>query len=171
MGVEYNQYAFAWPLKAALKVLLGFTDDQLNDHALKDTVSEYWGVSPRHAMQRLGTEFGRKMIHEDAWIKRGEIEVRKNLNNGRGTIISDVRFENEAQWVRNFSTQAFIIHVNPPVSSLKPSSHESEAGIKVHPLDRVVINDKSLGFDPLHAQLDQIISRSLKVFMLKQVHR
>jgi hypothetical protein len=48
-------------------------------------------ISPRKAYQLFGTEFGREIIHKDIWTR-----VSPTMN----VIITDIRFPNEAEWVK-----------------------------------------------------------------------
>ena len=105
---EFIKYAFAKPLKDAAQVIFGFSDIQLEDRKLKEENDSYWDISPRKVCQLLGTEFGRDMIRKDIWIKRAELQVEKNKAQGFKTIITDVRFENEAEWLRSYPNSAIL---------------------------------------------------------------
>ena len=83
---KFGRYAFAQPIKQAAQVMFGFTKEQLEDRVLKETVDPFWEFTPRKAMQLLGTEYGRDMLRKDLWIKRAELEHKKNVKIGRGTI-------------------------------------------------------------------------------------
>jgi hypothetical protein len=110
-------------------------------------------------MQLLGTEYGRDMLRKDLWIKRAELEHLKNVKIGRGTIITDVRFENEAEWIRSQPGAVLIYIQVPNLERDEKYNHASEAGIKlVEGFDKVVINDKSLGLNNLFKQLDTIFT-------------
>ncbi len=155
---KYRRYAFAKPIKEACKILFGFTQDQIEDRVLKETIDPFWGFSPRKMMQLLGTEFGRDMLRKDIWIRRAELEVRNNLLNELGTIITDVRFENEAEWLRAQPNSMLIYLIVPGLVRDEKYQHASEAGISKSESDKVIVNDKSLGINDLHAQIDAIFS-------------
>lgn len=150
----FTQYAFAWPIKQACQIMFGFTEKDMNDRVLKERVHPRWGITPRKAMQLLGTEYGRNMIRKDIWIIRAQMEMEKNLEQGYGTIISDVRFENEAQLIRE--NGGIIIHIKRPSldTSAEKYNHESEMGINCKPEDIVIMNDTSL--DDLHFKIDSL---------------
>jgi hypothetical protein len=142
----FTTYAFARPLKQAGKILFGFTDEQLEDRILKEAVDPFWGFTPRKAMQLLGTEFGRDMLRKDIWIKRAEREVEMNKARGLKTIITDVRFENEAEWIRSLGEKAGLIYLE--VTNLvrdEKYNHASEAGITKAINDVTIQNDKTNG--------------------------
>lgn len=60
----------------------------------------------RAFIEKLGTEFGREMIHRDLWTK-GLISAIAMLP----TVVADVRFESEAAAIRNIG--GVIIHLRP----------------------------------------------------------
>ena len=90
--IVFETYAFALPIKNACCEIFGWTDDHVNGH-LKEEVDPYFGVSPRKAMQTLGTEWGRNSINSDLWLLAAE---KKNEETS-DLIVTDVRFNNEAE--------------------------------------------------------------------------
>lgn len=154
---RFRRYAFAQPLKNALQALFDFTPQQIEDRVLKEKVDEFWGFSPRYAIQRLGTEYGRAMMRDDVWIKRAELEHKNNRESGIGTVITDVRFENEAQWIRAQPNSMLIYIEVPGLVKDARYKHASEAGITMMPGDVHIINDKTKGLKYLFAQLDVVL--------------
>ena len=140
----YKQYAFAWPIKKACQVMFGFTEADMNDRTLKERTHPVWGITPRKAMQLLGTEYGRNMINVNMWVMRAMVEINKNSEDGYGTIISDVRFDNEAEIIRE--RNGIIIHIDRPDldKSKENYNHSSEMGIKREPSDIIIDNSGSL---------------------------
>lgn len=153
---RFKQYAFAKPIKEACKILFDYTDEQLEDRILKEEIDERWGFSPRKTFQLLGTEFGRS-LKDDIWIKRAELEVTKNYENGFGTIITDVRFQNEADWIRSQPNSILIYIEAPNIIRDEKYNHSSEMGITRHKNDFIIINDKSKGINILYNQIDKIL--------------
>lgn len=161
MPQKFGRYAFAKPLKEALQVMLGFSSLQLEDRILKEEVDPFWGFTPRKAMQLLGTEFGREMLRKDIWIKRAELEVANNASLGRGTIITDVRFENEAEWIRSRDDAVLIVIQAPDVVRDHRYTHASESGISSAPTDIILVNDKSQGLEALREKVQDILKKLL----------
>lgn len=140
-----DAYSFATPLKQSVSKLFGWTQEQIEDREFKEAVDPKWGFTPRRAMQLFGTEFGRA-LKESLWLDFATIRFNENREAGYSTIISDVRFENEATWVRdNGGTLIHVIPVNKPTPDVV--AHASEGGVARHPYDIVVYNDFSLGAD------------------------
>lgn len=102
--------------------------------ANKDGEDEYYQYSIRHLMQSLGTDWGRN-IDNDIWIK-----AFKKRNPTGNFVITDVRMENEADFVRD--NGGVIIHVKGR-GGIK-GNHQSEAGIEIKRGDLLVFNDSDL---------------------------
>lgn len=102
----YTGLALADPLRDMVRALLlasGNSTDYMTVRELKEEPIAGLGVSYRHLVQTLGTEWGRA-IHPDFWtrIAQGTLDyVRTNTFGPQGFVISDVRFESEAQWIRS----------------------------------------------------------------------
>lgn len=130
--------AFATPLKTALVVMFGWSERHMEGD-LKEVIDPLTGVTPRHAMQTLGTEWGRNLIHPDIWLRLMEHNIKANPNTD--IVITDVRFENEATLIRNLG--GVIVHVSR--ESEHVDLHQSEAGIKIDEArDYIVRNDKDI---------------------------
>ncbi len=104
----------------------------------KEDIIPALGVSPRHMMQTLGTEWGREMINPNIWVTMAHQRV---LHSGAGMVIPDVRFDSEAEWVRRAGGQ--IIHLRRS-DAPKIKEHASEAGVTIHTEDLVLTNNGSL---------------------------
>jgi len=147
---QLRRYSFARPLKEGVKAMFGWDDEIIEDRAKKEAVDEFWGFTPRKAMQLLGTEYGRNLLRDDLWIKAAERFHLRSLEQSQGTIITDVRFENEAAWVRS-QPDSVLIHVKDPNRVVDNSGpvHPSEAGVAFVEGDHIVDNDKTLGIKAL----------------------
>lgn len=138
------RYGFADPLKRMLIPLgIDMTDPFWTENKEKEI--PLFGRSVRHMMQTLGTEWGRQLVHPDIWVKLAECVL---FERGERMIISDVRFDNEAEFVR--SKGGVILHVTRDYAP-KVEAHASEQGIRPSPLDLYVGNHGTI--DELYDQL------------------
>ena len=85
---------FASPLKAMLRAI-GLADAHIEGELKEQPCDLLGGRTPRHAMQTLGTEWGRGLIHPDVWIDAWTREVLFVLAEGGCVIVDDCRFANE----------------------------------------------------------------------------
>lgn len=152
----YEHRAFAAPLKgmlAALDPTLGGSRGRLSAHL---TTVGWEGVKQldeaRRLLQRLGTEAGRKHLGEDVWVER----LFRTPSAGR-IVISDVRFPNEADAIRERG--GIIVRVaRPGVSAV--NAHPSETALDDYEPDLVVVNDGAP--EDLKAWADTIVETATR---------
>ena len=131
------RYSLADPIRAMLAPL-GVDMSDPYWQARKEESIPALGVSPRRMMQTLGTEWGRQLINPDLWLIMAH---QRLLQSGPGMVISDVRFDNEAAWIRKHG--GWIIHVIRP-DTKAVEAHESENGIEVLAEDVQLFNSGTL---------------------------
>jgi len=141
---EYTHKTFAAPLKMMLFYGLDLTVDQVEGDQ-KEVVDPRYGTTPRLLMQTLGTEWGRNLVHPDIWLTAATNDILQP------TVFGDVRFPNEADWVRKHGA---LLHVAR--GGLVTHQHESEAGIKPAGGDYFI--DNSSGLDDLEQQVAQFLA-------------
>jgi len=106
--------------------IFDLSSDQLHDTICKEEVDKRWNLSPRQMFQKVGTDFGRYLISSDIWIKNMQCRLMKAIQNRSDTVISDVSFQNEADFLRE-QFGAHIIRIERPhYIGTSYSSHESE---------------------------------------------
>lgn len=132
---------FADALKRGLAEMFGLTPAQL-DGDEKEVELPWLGVSPRHLMQTLGTEWGRTLVHPDVWVLATQRHLERLVKNGiKRIVLSDVRFENEAVMTKYLG--ALVRIDRPGVGAV--NAHVSEEVLELNPyLDGVLVNDGTL---------------------------
>jgi hypothetical protein len=150
----FVQIAFADAMRDGLKAMLGLTDEELSDQIMKEDCIPWLGRTPRYLMQTLGTIWGRNYVKSNLWVqlaarkvdlyRRGESALRLHIN---GIVLSDVRFEDEAEYVRTHGILWHIRRANH-TSGLASSArqHISEHGVAWLPCDRTIHNDGSIDY-------------------------
>jgi hypothetical protein len=84
-----------------------FLKDKLNISAFTENNSEKDLIRPM--LVCWGTDTCRK-IDPDYWIKKIEKQVKTSINNKIIVVITDVRYENEAKWIKE--NGGFLIHLS-----------------------------------------------------------
>jgi hypothetical protein len=142
-------FGFADPIRSMMRQIgIDMSDPYWTDH--KEEVIPALGVSPRYLMQTLGTEWGRELVNPDLWVT---IAKQRVLSSGSSlAIATDVRFENEAAWIRDMG--GTIIHIRRKLD--KNDQHASEAGVAVQPSDITIDNDRDLE-DLQHATHEALV--------------
>lgn len=132
---DFNRLAFADPLKGML-ASVGFTPEQLYGSE-KEVMIPDLGVTPRFAMQTLGTGWGRDTINPDIWVNLWTRKARDLLAAGAHIVADDVRFPNEVAAIRALGGEIWRVE-RPGVSAM---DHVSEK----HALetDATVMNDST----------------------------
>lgn len=181
---NYAKVALADPLKRICKEVFDFTDEQLwgPSEERNKPDSRYKGLTPRKALQLLGTEWGRA-VYEDVWIDKG-LRTAKSILEGRlvysatrglrvggdwdperyksGVVIPDTRFQNEVDKVR--AADGKVIKIIRPqfdgsqamAVGIGVTGHASETEMdKVTGVDVVLFNNATVA--DLHKQLDAVL--------------
>jgi hypothetical protein len=144
-GHGYVVERFASPLKAMLAALLShmgvseFKIDTMVDGEDKEIPSPYLaGLSPRHALRTLGTEWGRGHISENFWRDAAMTRAEMQAAQGRKVVFDDMRFPNEAEAIRQRG--GLLIKIVRPGLAPQRGQHASEGGLDDWPFDAVIEN-------------------------------
>lgn len=119
---------------------LGYTPDEVEQMVEGD--KKEWeipllGVSTRFLMQSLGTDWGRKMIRPDIWLRIVARRLHRLEREGRSVVVDDVRFPDEFDLIAN--GDGIMVKVVRPGAA--PSGHESEGQLGWRKFDVVLHND------------------------------
>lgn len=142
---NYSHYKFANKLKKIVKDLFDFDDDQIEGDK-KETIDSLWGISPRQAMQYIGTEvFQHHMnnlipgIDKSFWVRTLVNEINKNKP--KNIVISDMRFMHEYEYIKKH-LNTYNITVVKIINNDRTydDNHISENSFNQIPFDHVVTN-------------------------------
>lgn len=107
---EFKRESFAGTLKDAVAVVFGWDRELLEGRTKqsrdwREQRDEWWSrrlgihnLTPRWILQNWGTNVLRKHFHDDIWIASLENKLRSSQDN---VVVSDCRFYNEIQGIRN----------------------------------------------------------------------
>jgi hypothetical protein len=127
----FMRASFAGPMKEVAEHLLMCAGMSSHDVRFferhKEEPMPIVGVTMRHFLQTLGTDWGRKLIHSDLWVMAAAARIESMLSEGQDLVFEDVRFENEAAFIRERG--GLIVHIERKTGAVDP--HESEIGIGV----------------------------------------
>lgn len=137
---------FADTLKDMMRVM-GFTEDQINGDLKEVGCVLLNGKTPRYAMQTLGTEWGRDLLHENIWVNM--LVAKANKESGI-VVVDDVRFPNEIE----------AIHANGGVvawverASIYEGEDQHSSETSVSPEDCDVLVDNTLPISEVVANVE-----------------
>lgn len=103
----------------------------------KEHVLPEIGVSTRHMLQTLGTEWGRQCIHPNVWLTCW----REKVARFGSTVADDVRFPNEAHLVKELGGEMWLVR---RTGVQRMTGHSSEGSLDDWSFDRVIDNDGAL---------------------------
>lgn len=132
--------SFAYPMKQMMIDYFGFTYDDLYTVEGKNRYNEFWGMTNREALQKIGTECFRNNFHVDTWLKTMEVNIRNDLT--PIIIIPDVRFLNEAELIHALGGSILKIVRDDVVRDPNQMTHASETMIDQIPYDMLLVNDR-----------------------------
>lgn len=163
----FYEKAFSDPLKEACKPLFLLSDDQLygNQVAKEEFDPRWFGCSPRVMMQNFGTDYLRNQldsimpgIGDNFFVHHFSLWYEVNKETNSKIALSDVRFPNEADYIRRKG--GYIIEIirpdNPFVKKNQTHSSETEKN-KITP-DFVITNTSQ---EELYSQLDNLLEKIL----------
>ena len=148
----YTHMKIASKLKDITQCLFGFTDDQIETDS-KDEVDPCWGISPRKAMQFLGTEVMQYKIQEllpsvnrKFWITGLIRDILSTSTPDTRIVISDLRFLHEYEELKKIKCPVHIIKVVRHGHFVKHpvSVHPSEMEYTMIHEDILIHNDSTI---------------------------
>ena len=128
LGLKYASAA-AFKQSGSIKITIGSTEFEM---------------SGREYLQRYGAEAHREIFGKDFWIDAAFERLQKGV-----TIVTDVRFDNEATAIRAFG--GMVWKIERPGDEIAESGHSSEQGVSDSLVDQFLINDGSI--DDLRTQV------------------
>ena len=114
---NWEKVSFASHLKDVTALLFGFDRKMLagetpEDRAIREQPDKFWSekmgkdFTPRYALQYLGTNLLRNQLHQNIWVDCLE---RKILESDKNVVITDVRFPNEINMIRNIGGEIWRV--------------------------------------------------------------
>lgn len=131
--IGYTRIRFAQGLKAML-MAFGLTEAQVDGDEKEIPTPLLMGRTPRHAMQTLGTEWGRNLIHPELWVENWRHRVNTTPVH-IPIVVDDMRFPNELRVLEELGGS--IIYIDRGME--RSSAHVSEDLSHITP-DYIVMN-------------------------------
>jgi hypothetical protein len=117
----FKRISFASSLKDAIAVIFGWNREYLEgttkaSRVWREQKDEWWSnrlgmdITPRWILQYWGTDVCRNHFHNDIWVASVE---HKLLNSNEDIVITDCRFANEVNAIRNIGGIAIRVRRGP----------------------------------------------------------
>lgn len=159
--------SFAEPMKVFCKEVFDFTHEQLyGPSELRNAPDRRYPrgdgtcLSPREALQTLGTEWGRKCF-PDVWVSLAARRARKLLDDGTSVVFTDVRFLNEALAIRALNGKLW--RIRRPEADAIASAHQSERELDSEAMKSLITHEifNTGTLDKLGVEVQEVLNRSL----------
>jgi hypothetical protein len=114
----FERVSFAGVLKDACSNIFGWDRELLEgttdeSREWRETTDEWWAdrldipnFTPRLALQQVGTDALRTHFHPDIWVAACERQI---INSEKNVVISDCRFFNELQAIKNLGGDTAVV--------------------------------------------------------------
>lgn len=156
---------FADPIRQMLAAII--PAEYMTDRTLKEAPAPHIGYSYRALAQTLGTDYGRVLM-PGLWVRLKEAQLygaataQTPRNKPVIHIVTDVRFEDEAAWVRRHGGTLLRIHRAAAVSVRE---HESEWAWPHLRADAEIDNNGTL------LELSERLALALQQALSRQAHQ
>lgn len=143
IGAGYAPLAFADALKKVTAYVAGEDVSLYHSDEHKEQHSDSLGMLRRTALQNVGVGL-REAISPTVWIRR--VMITLDQLGWPPAIVTDVRFDNEAEAIRNQG--GIIVRITRPDNvglTGEQAAHASERGIRDDLVDMDVVNNGTLG--------------------------
>ncbi|MGF9567423.1 deoxynucleotide monophosphate kinase [Neorhizobium sp. BT27B] len=146
----YTLVKFAGPLKDMMRAV-GLSEREIEGDLKEKPSYLLCGKTPRHAMQTLGTEWGRDILGSDFWIRLWRARVEQAASEGKRVVVDDLRFPNEAKAIRQLGGDIYRLTGRGGIVG----EHISERGCGDE--DLVIANDNDP--DALYRKVEDALRR------------
>lgn len=137
----FTKFGPSFPVKATTAAMFDVPLECFYDQNIKENIDPFWGISYREMAQKVGKESSRDVFFEDIWMRHVEKKLNENLN----IVMGDIRYANEAEWVRNHGGKVLFITRNDYFRGyVANAGHAAEQGLPSNLANGSIQNDGSL---------------------------
>ncbi len=126
--LDIPSYSFASPMRRAVAAMFGVPLEELQTQEGKAKVDDFWGITRRDMLRKIGNEAVKPLFGDDFWARRAQQIIASIEGDVQAIVIPDVRFPVEAEWIRS---NGVLMHISRPNNPLQGemSDHASDAGL------------------------------------------
>lgn len=146
---------FTDPIKAICKIMFGWGYEHIEGE-MKEVIDPKWGISPRQAIQYIGTEFAQinlcksfplyaKTIGRNIWSERLKQRYNVLVHTRTGqldVVVPDTRFQHEVDCIHSLGGR--VIRIERPNNKNDDDLHPSEKELEIITPDYTIINNSTI---------------------------
>lgn len=152
----FHRLSFAENLKQGLIRMFDLPYVAFEDEEMKEA-SSWMGWSPRALAQYIGTDVCRSAFGENIWVDLMDRKLQHYDDSSR-IVIDDVRFENEAKWVRK-TGELWVVTRGHGQGAIR--NHVSEAGFKTNVLQDSPVWNNGWSMASLEEEVEMWVETAL----------
>jgi hypothetical protein len=145
VGVGHKARRGKGAIGSWLQTQFGFVERNFSA-ALYTECREMFDMEGKDAelLQRWGE--ARRGPDENYWVDRLDRWYRKSLPAGRGMVVTDVRYPNEVEWIRDHGGEVWRVDRDEPLEAIgRDANHRSETALDEYDgWDRIIDNNGTL---------------------------
>jgi hypothetical protein len=156
----FTRLRFAETLKSMTRAFLAglglpweVVNDMVDGELKEQPIPAIGGRTPRHLMQTLGTEWGRKCVNENVWVRVASNQARMLREDGAAVVFDDLRYANEANAI--VAMGGVVVRIIRPEATVT-QAHSSEGELDHYPVAYELLNDG--GFDGVPARTADMLA-------------
>lgn len=122
---DFVRVAFADPLYRMVAGLMELGVEDVRKLPKNEPIKALGGQTLRHALQTLGTEWGRDLMNYDIWVDTAVRKILELTEANHSVIVDDLRFYNEYEALEAIDCE-FVRLQRPDMPAQVNRSHASE---------------------------------------------
>lgn len=155
---DFIKISFASPLKDIVSIVFDWDRELLEGTTIesrkwREEVDDYWKITPREALQKVGTDLFRNNLDKDIWVKSLRKKIQNLPKNSR-VVVTDCRFLNEVEIVK--SLNGTIIKIDRKLENITKHESENLNMINEKIIDYILDNNKDI--NSLYKKIEDIIN-------------
>ncbi len=158
--LEHNfiEKSFAYNLKKIVSILTGIDINTITTREIKQKYLQEWGMTVGEMFQKVGTDCMRNHLNNNVWI----ISTFSKYTEEQNWIISDVRFINEADYIKKLGGILIRLEGDPQnirQNDPRNSNHPSEKELdNFNNFDMTLLTSAEANIDNLINYIEQKIN-------------
>lgn len=163
MKYVFQKMALADPLKEIVSIITGWSMNMIKGetsesrHFRETEIHTDFGMTCREILQHIGTDLFRDHFDPETWVK---LARRRVIQSECDIVVTDIRFDNEAQMILDLGGQVWNIErdfdkdSSQVLISETASQHKSEKRFEIAG-EKTIKNNGTL--QELYAKIDQLL--------------
>jgi hypothetical protein len=162
----FKKFAFAKTVKDIAAIAFGWNRDLLEgstpeSRIWREQIDPVWDITPRSALQKIGTDMFRAKIRDDFWLKKTQLEIQ---NADCPIVITDCRFEHEFEFIKSMGGQVFYVQRTSAESHIPDhikvcAKNYKDDNVRME-IDKVGINISEWAMFSFIGKVDEVIDNN-----------